>query len=117
MSKTFLVSFMLLGLSACGYYREDFLADQAQTFQAGPKPLGYETVNAILGRHRCLECHSDAGRNRGRVNLETYEKVKARGAAILDQIDQGFMPDDNGPRVSPEDRQVLGEWVEAGMPL
>lgn len=117
MSKTFLVSFLFLVLSACGYYREDFAADQAQMLQEGPKPLGYETVNAILGRNRCLECHSDAGRNRGRVNLETYEKVKARGLAILDQIDQGFMPDDSGPRVSPEDRQVLGDWVEAGMPL
>jgi uncharacterized membrane protein len=115
--KNFLIGFFFLGLTACGYYREEFIVDQAQTAQEGPKTLGYDTVNAVLKNNRCLECHSDAGRNRGRVNLETYEKVKARAAAILDQIDQGFMPDDNGPRVSAEDRQILGEWVDAGMPL
>lgn len=114
--KNIVILLLSAALTACGYYRDDYTQSQPQVF-GSIKPLSYQNINALLFRNRCLECHSEAGRNRGRVNLESYEKVKKFAKDALDQIEMGLMPDDSGPSVSKADRQVLQDWVDAGYPF
>lgn len=113
-----LIQIVFFILAGCGYYREEY-GNEGSASPALPgqeKPLNYTTVREVLQRNRCIECHSEAGRNRGRVNLESYGKVRSLMKDSLEQIDMGFMPDDNGPRVSAADRQLLFDWYSAGSP-
>ena len=112
------IQVLFLIASGCGYYRDEYgSATPPSPLAPGQeKALNYASVREVLTRNRCLQCHSEAGRNRGRVNLETYAKVKSFMRSSLEQIDMGFMPDDHGPSVSPADRQFLGDWYSAGSP-
>lgn len=113
-----LIQVLFLFASGCGYYRDEY-GDRSPSAPVNPgqeKALNYASVREILIRNRCLQCHSEAGRNRGRVNLETYAKVKSFIRSSLEQIDMGFMPDDNGPSVNKTDRQFLDDWYSAGSP-
>lgn len=105
-----------LGLSACGYYNEASHVPTPGTVRLGVgQSPGYEVVAAILGRNRCLECHTAAAGNRGGVNLESYGAAKALAARVYATTSGGSMPM-GGPRVAADDVATLKAWMDAGAP-
>jgi peroxiredoxin len=80
-------------------------------------------VSRILNQH-CVECHRPD--EIGPFSLTDYNEVTGWGDTILESIDSGRMPPWNAnpnvghfqnARSMPEaDKQVLRDWVKAGMP-
>jgi peroxiredoxin len=80
-------------------------------------------VSRILNQH-CVECHRPG--EIGPFSLTDYNEITGWGDTILESIDSGRMPPWNAnpnvghfqnARLMPEtDKQVLREWVKAGMP-
>ena len=91
-------------------------------------PTYYGQIKAIIDTH-CAHCHSEGGA--GLLNLNGYEQAKTWGQAILGATQSLRMPpwgayetDDCQPsrpwkedqRLSPEQLEILAQWVEADMP-
>ncbi|MDB5345160.1 MAG: alkyl hydroperoxide reductase/Thiol specific antioxidant/Mal allergen [Schlesneria sp.] len=80
-------------------------------------------VSRILNQH-CVECHRPG--EIGPFSLTDYNEITGWGDTILESIDSGRMPPWNAnpnighfqnARSMPEaDKQVLRDWVKAGMP-
>lgn len=80
-------------------------------------------VSRILNEH-CVECHRPG--EIGPFSLTDYNEITGWGDTILESIDSGRMPPWNAnpnighfqnARLMPEaDKQVLRDWVKAGMP-
>lgn len=81
-------------------------------------------VSRVLNQH-CVECHRPG--EIGPFSLTDYEEVTGWGDTILETIETGRMPPWNADphfghfrnaRLMPEtDKQVLRDWVKAGMPF
>ena len=75
-------------------------------------------MNAKVLSPRYLRCHSDAGGNKGDVNLETYENVIAN----LDDVENEALnkktmpPRRAGGPLSDYEQAILKLWIEAGAP-
>ena len=78
--------------------------------------ITYEMVNAQVIAPRCLKCHSDAGGNRGRVNLETYENVVSEINTIEKEIISGSMPRPRNKPLTPEQKDLILKWITNGAP-
>lgn len=64
----------------------------------------------------CVKCHSDATRNRGDVNLETYANVISALSDIKSDVETDQMPP-KPPRGTPltdEQKKMLFDWIEKG---
>lgn len=80
-------------------------------------------VSRVLNQH-CVECHRPG--EIGPFSLTDYEEVTGWGETILETIDSGRMPPWNAnpkfghfrnSRQMPEsDKQLLRDWLKAGMP-
>jgi peroxiredoxin len=80
-------------------------------------------VSRVLNQH-CVECHRPG--EIGPFSLTDYDEVTGWGETILETIDSGRMPPWNAnpkfghfrnSRQMPEsDKQLLRDWVQAGMP-
>jgi len=79
-----------------------------------PAKADYASVKAAILDPSCIGCHSAAGRNRGGINLETYENVKKGLDAVVAEINSNSMPP-SAP-LSAELKLRLKEWVDAGAP-
>lgn len=85
---------------------------------APPAPAGpvfAEVFTQVIGP-RCAGCHSEAGGNRGGVNLETFANVKSELAAIDEAVATGFMPPRRSGPLTPEQKDLLARWIAAGAP-
>ncbi len=75
---------------------------------------------ALISRHilqpNCMGCHSDAGNNRGGVNLETYFNVRKEIEDGLKEIQRGRMPPRPRPALSGVEVETLRRWVRLGKP-
>ncbi len=74
-----------------------------------------QIVNNIL-RPKCLECHSNAGGNAGRIGLETHAEVVANLIGIKAEIVADTMPK-NRAKLTPKEKQIIYAWIDAGGPL
>ena len=94
------------------------------SLSAGPQsPTFHADVEPIL-RGKCLTCHRNGGD--APVPLETFEQVRRRGSLIAQLTNSGYMPpwkpavDSPGfageRRLSAREKQILKQWVSAGMP-
>ncbi|MDB5335068.1 MAG: alkyl hydroperoxide reductase/Thiol specific antioxidant/Mal allergen [Planctomycetaceae bacterium] len=80
-------------------------------------------VSRVLNQH-CVECHRPG--EIGPFSLTDYDEVTGWGETILETVDSGRMPPWNAnpkhgqfrnSRLMPEaDKQVLRDWIKAGMP-
>lgn len=82
-------------------------------------PLTFEYVTEQVFKPRCYKCHSDAGGNKGRVNLETYEHVyalrsKIRTMAIVRKV---MPPKKAGGPLNAREMSILDQWLRAGAPM
>lgn len=94
-----------------------------KTPEANPQFTFCKQVARILNQH-CVECHRPG--EIGPFSLTDYDEVTGWGETILETIDAGRMPPWNADpkyghfqnaRLMPEsDKQVLRDWVKAGMP-
>ncbi len=77
--------------------------------------LDYAYVIKVVIAPFCLSCHSVAGGNRGRINLETFanviknlRKVKSEAITYKSMPPRGPLPMDAS--------DVLSKWLDAGAP-
>ena len=109
---------LLLLLSGCYYDKEELLygvnlpCDTASvTFSA--------TVNSILDRNNCLNCHS--GNNpSANINLQGYANARAAagGGRLIGSINHaaGFSPmPQGGNKMSACDINKIKAWIDGGM--
>lgn len=82
-----------------------------------------QQVSRVLNQH-CVECHRPG--EIGPFSLTDYDEVMGWGETILETVDSGRMPPWNAnpkhgqfrnSRLMPEaDKQILRDWIQAGMP-
>lgn len=82
--------------------------------------ISYETVRVNVLAPRCVSCHSDAGGNLGKTNLETYQNVVALAGRIEIRVANDTMP--RAPRgqpkvpLTPEQKTMILKWIANGAP-
>lgn len=86
------------------------------TPEPSPTTFTYEMVNTAVIQPRCISCHSDAGGNRGEVNLETYENVAALAPDIEAAILSGSMPRPRNKPLTTEQKEMILKWISIGFP-
>ena len=74
----------------------------------------YESVNAKVITDQCLNCHSAAGGNKGDLNLETYQSIRAN----LNQIMYRVLETKDMPRngLTGTDLALMEMWLTSGAP-
>lgn len=77
------------------------------------RPIFSEVFSLVIGP-KCATCHSIAGGNRGGLNLETYDNVKAQIALVKDAVGAGWMPPRSRPPLTPDERDLVLKWIEQG---
>jgi uncharacterized membrane protein len=76
--------------------------------------LDYQTINYLVLIPRCIQCHSNAGGNKGNLNLETYQQIRQNQAKIYYRsIEKRDMPSNPLPNA---EYDLLKNWLEAGSP-
>ncbi|MBC7465168.1 MAG: c-type cytochrome [Bdellovibrio sp.] len=112
MLKISLLLLTLVALAGCNYR-----VNKAQSLDDGIRGLSadqltYQAVNTSVLAKNCVSCHSQAGGNKGGVNLETYAEVKRNIKEIREQVADKSMP----PRTQLSDAQInmIITWIDAG---
>ena len=74
----------------------------------------YESVNAKVLVSQCLDCHSNAGGNKGNLNLETYKNIRSN----LNQIMYRVLETKDMPRggLTGSDYALMEMWLQSGAP-
>jgi mono/diheme cytochrome c family protein len=119
-----LVNLLLMG---CGYSHTEItkpvssgaVSGNPETGTGGgsqPLPSGpdYQAIRTQIFQPHCLRCHSQAGGNRGGINLESFTNVKNNTTVTLQAVKSGFMPP-SGP-LDPQLVTLLETWIKAGAP-
>jgi hypothetical protein len=106
-------------LWSCGYNNTEIPGADGgtrggQEGSSGLSPIDYTTVKSQILDPQCLRCHSNAGGNRGGVNLETFANVKAYLNRIQQAVTSGFMPP-TGP-LSASQKNIINQWISSGAP-
>ncbi len=74
----------------------------------------YESVQRLVLSKQCLTCHSSAGGNAGKLNLETYENIKLNlNQIVFRVIEKKDMPQNGLPD---SEFQLIKLWLESGAP-
>lgn len=99
------------------------LIGRVKTPTANPQVTFCKQVSRVLNQH-CVECHRPG--EIGPFSLIDYDEITGWGDTILETLDSGRMPPWNAnpkhghfrnSRLMPEtDKQVLRDWIKAGMP-
>ncbi len=76
--------------------------------------LTYQFVKIQVLDMACLTCHSAAGGNKGRVNLETYFNVQQNAEEIYETVSRDEMP--LRTKLTPLQKEILLRWIDLGMP-
>ncbi|MGE4130338.1 MAG: hypothetical protein AB7F86_01800 [Bdellovibrionales bacterium] len=105
---------IVMSVLGCGSYHDIKSGSNPSGLGGGNVPLDFKSVKATVFDPYCIACHSQAGGNRGGVNLETYANVVADLASIRASVETGRMP-----RTSPmpeREKSFLLAWITAGAP-
>jgi peroxiredoxin len=96
---------------------------RVKTPQSNSEITFCKQIARVLNQH-CVECHRPG--EIGPFSLTDYEEIRGWGETMLETIDAGRMPPWNAnpkfghfrnARVMPDaDKQLLRDWVKAGMP-
>ncbi|MFN7727930.1 MAG: hypothetical protein ACK5P7_02110 [Bdellovibrio sp.] len=77
-------------------------------------PLNYVTLNQTVIGPQCLNCHSNQTGNKGNLNLETYQSLRANLNRIaFRSLEKRDMPPQGLPSA---ETAILKAWIEAGAP-
>lgn len=120
MGKSLLVfCFCLAGFAFLGGCGSKIDPNQIVPTGGGTEQVTYDTTKEIFELN-CIFCHSTHKSGIFRngappdVNLDTYEGVKAAISRANPRIQAGTMPPTGG--IPLEDRALIQQWVEAGLP-
>jgi uncharacterized membrane protein len=91
----------------------------ANGFPEKPKevqPVYFKDVFEKVIKTNCLKCHSEAGGNKGDVNLETYASVFENRFEIKQDIETDQMPPKppRGSVLTGEQKKLIISWLEQG---
>lgn len=119
LNQFFMILICLTLVSACHYRNQKGSADvdggnSAAGDGSGSIP-GFATIQSQILAPRCYECHSNAGGNRGGINLESYQNVKNMARAVNASVVNNSMPMNRSPLTAAQ-KQLLASWVAAGSP-
>lgn len=117
--KTFIVSVSLSVsvLAASCAYRVNKSSQQSSVEEGKAKsPITFNLVESTVLAAKCVQCHSNATKNSGNLNLETYANVVAALPDIKDDIDDGKMPKSPGVLLTDEEKFLLLSWIQMGAP-
>lgn len=115
--KKYIVGFsLLLSLSSCNYTQSKSMPLDSIDSGLAADQVEFEVVMEKVIANNCLSCHSDAGGNRGELNLETYENIVQAAAEIKDRVSDRSMPPRRSPPLSDAQIQMLITWIDAGAP-
>ena len=111
------LSFCLLVFAGCNYSNKTAEMPVAMTEESINQlalESNYESVNAKVIIGQCLECHSNASGNKGNLNLETYQSIRAN----LNQIMYRVLETKDMPRggLTGADYALMEMWLQAGAP-
>lgn len=79
--------------------------------------IRFALIKTRILQNKCLSCHSDAGGNRGGLNLEIHENVSDEVDDVLFQTELGWMPPAPRPGLTAVEIQTIKRWAELGTPL
>lgn len=79
--------------------------------------LSYQVVVDQVLAKRCQTCHSEAGGNKGSLNLETYEAVKKNIQDIRNEVSEKSMPPRRQQPLSEAQIKLVLAWIDAGANL
>jgi uncharacterized membrane protein len=113
MNKIFFILAVTV-LSSCNYSRmkKPLQLDEGVRKISSPDEITFKMVNEAVIQPMCLSCHSEAGGNRGGLNLENFENVFKNSHGIRLEVAGGTMP----PRqqLSAEQIKLVTDWIDAG---
>jgi len=115
--KKYVVGFsLLLSLSSCNYTQSKSMPLDSVDSGLSSEQVDFEVVMQKVMAKNCLSCHSDAGGNRGQLNLETYQNVLQVVAEIKELVSDRSMPPRRSTPLTDEQIRLLVEWMDAGAP-
>jgi len=79
-------------------------------------PVDFQVVMDKVMTKSCVGCHSEAGGNRGKLNLETYANVLQAVNDIKERVGDRSMPPRRQTPLTDAQIQMLVEWIDAGAP-
>lgn len=116
--KNMTILFVCFFLSACGYNNTEVLEGGVPLPGEGGAgnngPVDFKMINSQVLQPYCFRCHSQAGGNKGGINLETYSQVKPKISRIKGAIESGFMPQNSTLPAGP--KSMLIAWINSGAP-
>ena len=111
MKSLITVSIMALVMVACGgaSHGEPMLGDGGNTGESdGPELLSYSMDVAPIIENKCSQCHN---------NYSTYETLTRNIERVAVRVlDEMTMPPRRAPQLSEEEKFILAEWIEQGLP-
>lgn len=78
--------------------------------------LNFAFIKANILDLRCISCHSDAGGNRGELNLERYSNVVDELKDIIEEVNQETMPPSPRQPLSVLEKNIISRWARLGAP-
>jgi uncharacterized membrane protein len=113
MNKIVFILAVLL-LSSCNYSRmkKPLQLDEGLQKIASPEEITFKMVNESVIQPACLSCHSEAGGNRGGLNLENFENVFKNSHAIRLEVAGGTMPPSQ--KLTDQQIKLVTAWIDAG---
>lgn len=106
-----------LGLFACNYSTKNAEIPMPMTEEKLNQlalESNYESVNAKVISGQCLNCHSEASGNKGNLNLENYQNIRANLNQIMYRVLEVKDMPQGGLTVS--DYALMEMWLTAGAP-
>ena len=79
-----------------------------------PKEITFAMVKTVLLEPKCLKCHSEAGGNKGDVNLETYQNMILNIQDAWDDLTDGSMPRGSDKTLTNDQKNIFFRWYDAG---
>lgn len=115
--QTIILVLSSLGLFACNYSTKNAEMPVQMTEEKLNQlalESNYESVNAKVISGQCLNCHSAAAGNKGNLNLESYQNIRAN----LNQIMYRVLEVKDMPQggLAATDYALMEMWLTAGAP-
>ncbi len=115
--RAFITMAFVVQILGCGYQTTSLPTETANSgtgVGTGTSGPDFASVKSKVFSVYCLRCHSQAGGNKGGINLENYATVRSYLDRIKTAVNGGFMPPSQ-PLPSTA-LKYLNDWIQIGAP-